>query len=107
MTRFAILPCLVVLSGLSACGLRGDLERPDPMWGDPPPVAEEATTEEPAAAPEAELRPRTEEVRVATSSYRDPNTGNVVWVQNENGGDTPLAAPTTEIDVTSLPPISE
>ena len=107
MTRFAILPCLLILTGLSSCGLRGDLERPDPLWGDPPPVTEESKADEPAAFAETELRPRTDEVRVATSSYRDPDTGNIVWVQNENGGDTPLAAPTTEIDVTSLPPVSE
>lgn len=30
---------LATLSALSvaACGLRGELERPPPMWGDPPP----------------------------------------------------------------------
>jgi len=35
--RLAVL-VLTALSALSvtACGLRGDLERPPPMWGDPP-----------------------------------------------------------------------
>lgn len=88
---------------LSGCGLRGDLERPDPMWGDPPPVE----TEEAAPPETAELRPRTEPVQVATTSYRDPATGNIVWVQNENGGDKPLAAPVTSIEPGTLPPVSE
>lgn len=32
---------LVVLAAscLSACGLKGDLERPPPLWGDPAPQA--------------------------------------------------------------------
>ena len=35
MKHLIALPlCLAALS-LSACGLRGDLERPDPMWGNP------------------------------------------------------------------------
>ncbi|BDX00592.1 hypothetical protein MACH15_23440 [Maricaulis maris] len=37
---------LVALSALAlaACGLRGNLERPDPLWGDPPPAEEDAGT---------------------------------------------------------------
>jgi predicted small lipoprotein YifL len=37
MKRLASL-VLVALSALTvaACGLRGDLERPPPLWGDPP-----------------------------------------------------------------------
>ena len=27
---------LAALAALASCGLKGDLERPDPMWGDPP-----------------------------------------------------------------------
>lgn len=27
---------VVSLAALASCGLKGDLERPDPMWGDPP-----------------------------------------------------------------------
>lgn len=30
-----IITTLAILS-LSACGLQGDLKRPDPLWGDPP-----------------------------------------------------------------------
>jgi len=36
---------LVVLSALAvtACGLRGNLDRPDPLWGDPPAAEEESS----------------------------------------------------------------
>ncbi len=34
MTRIVL--ALAGLAALSACGLRGDLVRPVPMWGDPP-----------------------------------------------------------------------
>ncbi|WP_158025643.1 lipoprotein [Maricaulis sp. W15] len=35
---------LVMLSALAvaACGLRGNLERPDPLWGDQPPAEEDS-----------------------------------------------------------------
>jgi predicted small lipoprotein YifL len=35
---------LATLSALTvaACGLRGELERPPPLWGDPPPQDENA-----------------------------------------------------------------
>lgn len=101
MKRFVILPVMMAALGLSACGLRGDLERPDPLWGEP-------KVEEPKVEPEAkttELRPRT---KVAETSYRDPQTGEVVWVQNENGGEKPLAAPVKPLESTDgLPPIQE
>jgi len=31
---------IVIIGGLvvSGCGLRGDLERPPPIWGNPPPA---------------------------------------------------------------------
>ena len=102
MKRLLILPLFVAGSALSACGLRGDLERPDPMWGDPPPV-EETTGEDNESS--AALRPRTQ---MAENSYRDPNTGEIVWVENENGGDKPLAAPVKPIeDDGGLPPLAE
>ena len=43
--RLAVL-VLTALSALSvtACGLRGELERPPPMWGDPP--AQDDTAED-------------------------------------------------------------
>ena len=31
-----VLVLLLSLTALSACGLRGELERPVPLWGDPP-----------------------------------------------------------------------
>lgn len=31
-----VLVLLASLTALSACGLRGELERPVPLWGDPP-----------------------------------------------------------------------
>ena len=27
---------VAAFAALASCGLKGDLERPDPMWGDPP-----------------------------------------------------------------------
>lgn len=94
---------LLSVLALSACGLRGDLERPDPLWGEP---VEETVEETPEVT--SQLRPRTTTRQVASSSYRDPNTGQVVWVQNENGGDKPLASPTDQVvDAGGLPPISE
>ncbi|WP_417488363.1 LPS translocon maturation chaperone LptM [Maricaulis sp.] len=35
---------LVALSALAvaACGLRGNLDRPDPLWGDPPAAEDES-----------------------------------------------------------------
>lgn len=38
-----VLTALAALS-VTACGLRGELERPPPMWGDPP--AQDETGEE-------------------------------------------------------------
>lgn len=100
MKHFLILPVFASALALSACGLRGDLERPDPLWGEPKEDAPEATPET-----TSQLRPRTQ---VADSSYRDPETGRVVWVQNANGGDKPLASPTKPIeDDGGLPPIAE
>ncbi|MBI1339246.1 hypothetical protein GC169_03410 [bacterium] len=61
-----LLLVLSAASGLGACGLRGDLERPMPIWGDPPldgPTdprvikAEEQRRAEAAAAAEAEKAP--------------------------------------------------
>lgn len=52
MTRFAVLflaaAAAIVLSG---CGIRGDLERPPPIWG--PDERAEAAAPDPAAADDA------------------------------------------------------
>jgi predicted small lipoprotein YifL len=46
MKRLAnIVLIMVSAMAVTACGLRGSLERPPPLWGDPP-VAEEAETTE-------------------------------------------------------------
>jgi len=37
---------LLAASNLAACGLTGDLQRPDPLWGDP------SSTTEPAELPD-------------------------------------------------------
>jgi predicted small lipoprotein YifL len=55
---------------LSACGLRGDLERPMPMWGNPPRVdADDPRTlkenEERAAAEKARIEAEREAARQA------------------------------------------
>ncbi|WP_293618675.1 hypothetical protein [Ponticaulis sp.] len=102
MKRIALIPAFIALAGLSACGLRGELERPDPLWGEP-----EATIQEEASA-EPELRPRNEEPqRLAGTSYVDPETGRTIWVENEGGGYAPLASPTTTIQEEELPPLAE
>lgn len=46
MKRFACLLFALSALGLAGCGMRGDLDRPPPMWGDPVP-------EEPAENPDA------------------------------------------------------
>ncbi|MAI89836.1 lipoprotein [Ponticaulis sp.] len=103
MKRIAFFTAAIALTSLSACGLRGDLERPDPLWGDPPPAEEEVAEAQPAP----ELRPRSEPEHPAGTSYRDPETGETVWAQNEGGGVVPLSAPTTDIQEEELPPLAE
>ena len=36
MTPSRLVLALLGAALLSACGLRGELERPEPLWGDPP-----------------------------------------------------------------------
>lgn len=50
----------VSLLALSACGLRGDLERPMPMWGDPPRI----DADDPRTVKENEERAAAEKARV-------------------------------------------
>ena len=46
MKRLTSLILIIIgTASLSACGLRSDLERPEPMWGNP------QDAEQPAAAP--------------------------------------------------------
>lgn len=37
MKRIACLILALGALGLAGCGMRGDLQRPPPAWGDPPP----------------------------------------------------------------------
>lgn len=102
MKRLLILPVAFAAFTLSSCGLRGDLERPDPLWGEP--AEEETVVAEEVQV--SELRPRT--TYAPQSSYKDPQTGETIWVENANGGDKPLASPVKPVeDEGGLPPLSE
>ena len=106
MKNLTVISLGLTLIALSGCGLRGELERPEPLWGDP----QEVQTEDdpvPEEVDEAALRQRLEADRRADSSYRDPDTGEVVWAKNENGGDKPIASPTEPIQSGGLPPVSD
>ena len=103
MKPIRLVSSLIALTSLSACGLRGDLEQAPPIWGEP----EDEEVAEVTAPPEPELRQRTEPTRLAGTSYVDPETGNTVWAQNENGGYVPLPAPVTEVEEDGLPPLTE
>lgn len=107
---------------LAGCGLRGDLERPAPLWGvagenDPPPadIKKQDTEDEfdlrrdsdVDEDEEALLRQRQEPERLAGTSYVDPQTGATYWAQNEGGGVKPLPSPVKQVEVTELPPVSE
>lgn len=101
MKSIILFPVMLALGSLSACGLRGDLETPGPMVGQPPEDA----------PPPAELKDLSEpdplSDRDPETSYRDPETGRTVWVQNEGGGLKPLPSPTTGLEESSLPPVQE
>ncbi len=58
----AALVCLAPLA-LSACGLRGDLERPVPMWGNPPNEGPNDPRTIKAAKEEAERKKAEEDAR--------------------------------------------
>lgn len=47
MKRFACLVLALGALGLAGCGMRGDLDRPPPMWGD---TAQQDTAESPATS---------------------------------------------------------
>jgi len=99
MKPVVVIPFMIAAFGLSACGLRGDLERPDPLWGEPKEVVKEAPKDEAS---------KVTEKKVAEQSYRDPKTGEIVWVENGNGGYKPLAKPVKPItDTGTLPPIED
>ena len=113
MKSFALLPAILLLTSLSACGLKGDLERPEPLWGDPqsgdplPADLESNDTDEDEDELDEELSQSDAATRLAGTSYRDPETGDTIWVQNEGGGLKPLPSPTTDIEESGLPPAAE
>ena len=102
MTRFMkrlSIGC-VCLAALGGCGLRGELEQPEPLWGDPKP--EEVTELSPVAEAQPSRVQRV--VRTTEGSYEDPVTGQTVWVRNANGGEKPKAAPVEPIAEGGLAP---
>ncbi|MAK61325.1 MAG: hypothetical protein CMK09_10130 [Ponticaulis sp.] len=105
MKSITLFPVILALASLSACGLRGDLETPGPMVGEPPEDAPPPAELEELS--QNDLRPRNEIDREPGTSYRDPDTGRTVWVQNEGGGLKPLPSPTTSLEESSLPPLQE
>ena len=74
----------LALPMLAACGIRGGLERPDPIFGGGKPAAEE--TEEAAGKVLSE-----EEIAALTGPRF-----------NEFGGEVPIAAPTTDVKTEPL-----
>lgn len=72
----------IALSVLAGCGLRGGLERPDPIFKDVEPVAQAV---EPAPEVVVRVRPRT----------------------NELGGELPLPAPTQDVESAALPDVPD
>ena len=108
MKSIAILPAVFLLASLTGCGLRGDLERPAPMFGDPdaadpPPADLRRPVQDDGLEEEGEEYTE----RVPGTSYTDPATGQTVWVQNEGGGVKPLPSPTTDLEESNLPPVSQ
>lgn len=75
------------LAGVSACGLRGDLERPDPIFSDPP--SEEA------------MVPVDTVIEVASTRI-DPNR----TYYNTLGGEIPKPAPVTDVQEESMGEVS-
>lgn len=76
-----ILVALVALPILAGCGLRGGLERADPIFKDVEPVGQAA----PAPEVVVRVRPRT----------------------NELGGELPLPAPTEQVESAALPDVPD
>ena len=106
MKSLTLITVSIAALSLAGCGLRGDLERPDPLWGEPnanDPAPADLDDGEPEQET-SELRPRQEPERLAGTSYRDPETGRTIWVQNEGGGVKPLPSPVKKLEEGELPP---
>jgi predicted small lipoprotein YifL len=78
---------LTALAGLSACGLRGDLERPDPIFSEPP--SEEA------------MVPVDTVIAVASNEIDANRT-----YYNALGGEIPKPAPVTDVEEESMGEVS-
>lgn len=67
-----VLGLALAVAVLSACGLRGDLERPLPLWGDPPNEGplDPRTIKAAEEAAAAEKKKRDEEKRAADEARR-------------------------------------
>ena len=73
MMRTAI-AVLAGLSMLSACGLRGDLERPVPLWGNPPDEGPLDPRNIKKAEEEAAARKKAEEDQRRANEAQQPAT---------------------------------
>jgi hypothetical protein len=80
----SIVASAAALTLLSACGLRGDLERPEPLFG------------EPAVAVEAELKTEEKPFADDPQAQRGPRF-------NELGGEIPDAAPAEPVEELPFP----
>ncbi len=111
MKVIAITGAVLAAVSLSSCGLRGDLERPDPLFGNPAPDAPEAEMPKEKTTTPGVIPPVTEPVPPASprteGSYIDPATGATVWVRNELGGEKPRALPTDPVGEGTLPPVDQ
>jgi len=78
---------LAALAGLSACGLRGDLDRPPPIFSDPP-------------SDEALMTPIDVPARFAAKDVRDTTFFNTL------GGEIPKPAPDIDVDEEEMGEVS-
>lgn len=78
-----ILLASMAISLLTGCGLRGGLERAEPVFRDVKPVKPVEQVVEPAPEVEIRVRPKT----------------------NAHGGELPVPAPTREVESNALPDV--
>lgn len=81
------LAILAAVASLSACGLRGGLERPVPLWGNPP----NEGPLDPRSIKEAEEKAKAEKARIAAEETEERRREQEQLQQQV----TPPATPTT------------